>query len=299
MTAPSWFWILFVVLAATGQTGRNMVQRKLTAALGAMGATNVRFLWGAPFAVAFLIAVHLIDHEALPHPQTPFWFWIVAGSLGQIFGTALMLMTMEQRSFVVATAYIKTEPVFVALFGLLFLADPITLPMLAAILIATAGVIVISFKAGADYADMRTAMLGTGSGLAFAIAAIGFRGAILSLQIPDYVLSATYTLATGLIIQAVVLTLWLALRDWNALVAMMRLWRPSLLGGFLGALASEFWFLAFALTSAANVRTLGLIDVIFAQAVSRFVFRHHTTRREYAGIAILLAGAILLVIVHR
>ncbi|HSC61198.1 MAG TPA: DMT family transporter [Rhizomicrobium sp.] len=299
MTAPSWFWILFVVLAATGQTGRNMVQRKLTAALGAMGATNVRFLWGAPFAVAFLIAVHLIDHEALPHPQTPFWFWIVAGSLAQIFGTALMLMTMEQRSFVVATAYIKTEPVFVALFGLLFLADPITLPMLAAILIATAGVIVISFKAGADYADMRTAMLGTGSGLAFAIAAIGFRGAILSLQIPDYVLSATYTLATGLIIQAVVLTLWLALRDWNALVAMMRLWRPSLLGGFLGALASEFWFLAFALTSAANVRTLGLIDVIFAQAVSRFVFRHHTTRREYAGIAILLAGAILLVIVHR
>lgn len=299
MTAPSWFWILFVVLAATGQTGRNMVQRKLAAALGAMGATNVRFLWGAPFAVAFLIAVHLIDHEALPHPQTPFWFWIVAGSLAQIFGTALMLMTMEQRSFVVATAYIKTEPVFVALFGLLFLADPITLPMLAAILIATAGVIVISFKAGADYADMRTAMLGTGSGLAFAIAAIGFRGAILSLQIPDYVLSATYTLATGLIIQAVVLTLWLALRDWNALVAMMRLWRPSLLGGFLGALASEFWFLAFALTSAANVRTLGLIDVIFAQAVSRFVFRHHTTRREYAGIAILLAGAILLVIVHR
>lgn len=299
MTAPSWFWILFVVLAATGQTGRNMVQRKLTAALGAMGATNVRFLWGAPFAVAFLLAVHLIDHEALPHPQTPFWFWIIAGSLGQIFGTALMLMTMEQRSFVVATAYIKTEPVFVALFGLLFLADPITLPMLAAILIATAGVIVISFKAGADYADMRTAMLGTGSGLAFAIAAIGFRGAILSLQIPDYVLSATYTLATGLIIQAVVLTLWLALRDWNALVAMMRLWRPSLLGGFLGALASEFWFLAFALTSAANVRTLGLIDVIFAQAVSRFVFRHHTTRREYAGIAILLAGAILLVIVHR
>ncbi|HEX7725108.1 MAG TPA: DMT family transporter, partial [Rhizomicrobium sp.] len=297
MTAPSWFWILFVVLAATGQTGRNMVQRKLTAALGAMGATNVRFLWGAPFAVAFLIAVHLIDHEALPHPQTPFWFWIIAGSLGQIFGTALMLMTMEQRSFVVATAYIKTEPVFVALFGLLFLADPITLPMLAAILIATAGVIVISFKAGADYADMRTAMLGTGSGLAFAIAAIGFRGAILSLQIPDYVLSATYTLATGLIIQAVVLTLWLALRDWNALVAMMRMWRPSLLGGFLGALASEFWFLAFALTSAANVRTLGLIDVIFAQAVSRFVFRHYTTRREYAGIAILLAGAILLVIV--
>lgn len=296
---PAWFWIVFVMFAATGQTGRNMVQRKLTAALGAVGATNVRFLWGAPFAIVFLIAVHLIDHEALPHPQPAFWLWIFAGALGQIFGTALMLMTMQQRSFVVATAYIKTEPVFVALFGLLLLADPITLPMLAAILIATAGVIVISFNVDADYADMRTALLGTGSGLAFAIAAIGFRGAILSLHVPDFVLSATYTLAIGLIIQAVLLTLWLALWDWRALMAMMRLWRPSLLGGFLGALASEFWFLAFALTSAANVRTLGLIDVIFAQAVSRFIFKHHTTPREYVGIAILLAGAILLVVVHR
>jgi uncharacterized membrane protein len=72
-----------------------------------------------------------------------------------------------------------------------------------------------------------------------------------------------------------------------------------LLGGFLGALASEFWFLGFALTSAANVRTLGLIDVIFAQGVSSFVHHHHVTRREYTGIAILLAGAILLVVVHR
>lgn len=299
MTAPSWYWIAFVIFAAAGQTGRNMVQRELMAPLGAWGATNVRFLWGAPFAILFLLGVHLVQHQALPHSQPAFWFWVAAGSLGQIFGTALMLMTMELRSFVVATAYIKTEPVFVALFGLFFLADPITVPMFAAVLIATAGVIVMSFKPGADYANTRAALVGTGSGLAFAIAAIGFRGAILSLHMADYVMAAIFTLASGLIIQAVLLTGWLAFHDMGSLKATMRLWRPSLLGGFLGALASGFWFLAFALTSAANVRTLGLIDVIFAQGVSRFIFKHRTTPREYLGIAILLAGAILLVLVHR
>ena len=67
----------------------------------------------------------------------------------------------------------------------------------------------------------------------------------------------------------------------------------------MGALASELWFLAFALATAASVRTLGLVDVIFAQAVSRFVFKHHTTPREFAGIGLLLAGAILLVLVQR
>jgi len=299
MTAPGWFWIVFTVFAAALQTGRNAMQRELTATLGAVGATHVRFLFGTPFAILFLLAVLVANHASLPHPPIDFWLWIVAGALAQILGTALMLMTMEQRSFVVATAYIKTEPVFVALFGLLFLADPITLPMFAAILIATAGVIVISFSAKANYADLHTAMLGLGSGLAFAIAAIGFRGAILSLALPGYVVPATFTLAVGLVIQTITLSLWLAARDPGTLSAMMRLWRPSLSAGFLGALASEFWFLAFALTSAANVRTLGLIDVVFAQGVSRFVFRHHTTRREYAGIAILLAGAILLVVVHR
>ena len=295
---PGWLWIAFTIFAAAAQTGRNAMQRELTAALGAVGATHVRFLFGTPFAVLFLIVVLAANHASLPHPGTDFWLWIITGALAQIVGTALMLMTMEQRSFVVATAYIKTEPVFVALFGLLFLADPITLPMFAAILIATAGVIVISFSAKANYGDIHTALLGLGSGLAFAVAAIGFRGAILSLALPGYVVPATVTLAVGLVIQTIVLTLWLAVRAPRTLAAMVRLWRPSISAGFLGALASEFWFLAFALTSAANVRTLGLIDVIFAQGVSRFVFRHHTTPREYAGIVILLAGAILLVVAH-
>ncbi|HSM94817.1 MAG TPA: DMT family transporter [Rhizomicrobium sp.] len=295
---PAWLWIAFTIFAAAAQTGRNAMQRDLTAALGAVGATHVRFLFGTPFAILFLLGVLAANHASLPHPGRDFWLWIVSGALAQIVGTALMLMTMEQRSFVVATAYIKTEPVFVALFGLLFLADPITLPMFAAILIATAGVIVISFSAKANYGDIHTALLGLGSGLAFAIAAIGFRGAILSLALPGYVVPATVTLTVGLVVQTIVLTLWLAIRNPQTLAAMMRLWRPSASAGFLGALASEFWFLAFALTSAANVRTLGLIDVIFAQGVSRFVFRHHTAPREYAGIAILLAGAILLVVVH-
>ena len=37
-----------------------------------------------------------------------------------------MLSAMGERSFVVAYAYIKTEPVQVALFGLIFLGDKVT-----------------------------------------------------------------------------------------------------------------------------------------------------------------------------
>jgi uncharacterized membrane protein len=133
----------------------------------------------------------------------------------------------------------------------------------------------------------------------FAISAIGYRGAILSLHLPGYVLGATFTLAVGLVIQAAVLSAYLALRDLKVLRAIVRLWRPSLFAGFMGAAASEFWFLAFALASAASVRTLGLVDVLFAQGVSHLVFRQKTTVREAMGIVLLVAGAVLLVYAHR
>ena len=295
---PSWLWAVFTVLAAAGQTVRNTMQRKLTVDLGAAGATQVRFLFGFPFALAFLAGIVLQSHQPIPATSFTFWFSDFAGSIAQIFGTALMLLLMEQRSFVVATAYIKTEPVFVAVFGLVFLGDILTPGMMIAIAICMVGVMILSVDPKSGIGSRREAVLGLASGAFFGISAIGYRGAILSLHEADYIMAATFTLTLGLMMQAIMLSLWLAIRSPRVLRALMRLWKPSLLAGFMGALASEFWFLAFALVSAASVRTLGLVDVIFAQGVSRFVFRHHTTPREYLGIAILLAGAILLVVVH-
>ena len=89
--------------------------------------------------------------------------------------------------------------------------------------------------------------------------------------------------------------LWLLAFRRGTLRAIFALWKPSLLAGFAGAAASEFWFLAFALATAASVRTLALVEVVFAQAVSKFVFKQKTTLPEAVGIALLVAGAGLIV----
>jgi uncharacterized membrane protein len=91
---------------------------------------------------------------------------------------------------------------------------------------------------------------------------------------------------------------WLLLFKRDTLKALLGLWKPSLVAGFTGAAASQFWFLAFALATAASVRTLALVEVLFAQGVSRFVFKQKTTTREVVGIILLLAGAILIVWAH-
>jgi len=295
----NFLWVVFTVVAAAGQTARNAMQRELTASLGAVGATHVRFLFGFPFALAFLAAVSIFTHSKLPHPPALFWLWVVSGALTQIGGTALMLLTMTERSFVVTVAYLKTEPLFVAVLGLLFLHDPLTPGMIAAIVIATAGVVLISLRSGTEVSGgMRPALFGLASGGLFAISAIGYRGGILALHLPGYLMPATFTLAVGLVVQAVVLTIYLAATKPSVLSSIFRLWRPSLFAGFTGAAASEFWFLAFALATAASVRTLGLIDVLFAQMVSHMLFKQKTTLREAGGIVLLVSGAVLLVYSH-
>jgi len=178
-------WAVFTLIAAAAQTARNAMQCELTATLGMVGATHVRFLFGFPFALLFLAGVLIATGEALPKPPNVFWPWVIAGAFTQIAATATMLSVMGQRSFVVAYAYIKTEPVHVALFGLIFLGDRITPLSAVAILLATAGVIVISLKGGIDERPtVRSTVIGLVSGALFGLSAIGYRGAILSLQLP-------------------------------------------------------------------------------------------------------------------
>jgi drug/metabolite transporter (DMT)-like permease len=110
----------------------------------------------------------VLTATGLPLPQVPpvFWPWVLLGAGAQILATALMLATMNDRSFVVTIAYIKTEAVQAALFGLAFLGDRLTMGMAAAILVATAGVVVMSLKGrGVAEGGLRPVLLGLAASL--------------------------------------------------------------------------------------------------------------------------------------
>jgi drug/metabolite transporter (DMT)-like permease len=293
-----WLWAVFTIIAAFAQTLRNAMQRELTGSLGTVGATHVRFLFGFPFALVFIAGLLLATGTPLPRPSVAFWPWVIGGAFAQIAATALMLAAMGERSFVVTIAYIKTEPVQVAVFGLIFLGDAVTWPMMTAIVVATAGVVIMSTKPGGMVGGIKPTLLGLAAGSMFALSAIGFRGAILTLDLPNYVMAATFTLVIGLAMQTVTLSLYLLVRSPSVLRAIVHAWRPSLLAGFLGALASQFWFLAFALATAASVRTLALVEVLFAQLIARFAFGQRTSTREALGMVLVVAGVALLIWAH-
>jgi drug/metabolite transporter (DMT)-like permease len=290
-------WIPVTICAAAAQTMRNAMQRHLTAALGTVGATQVRFLYGLPFAVLFLLVVLAATGEPLPVTNAKSWAFTVLGALTQILATGLMLAVMKQSAFAVTTAYTKTEPVQVALFGLAVLGDPLTWAGGLGCLIATAGVAVMSWKPGAMVKPgqtrwdlLRPAALGILAGAAFAVASVGYRGGILALGDGSFLMRATFTLVAGLVIQCGALIAWMLVFDRPAFLNSLKAWRQSLFAGFMGAFASQCWFIGFALTTAANVRTLGLIEVLFAQGITALVLRQSTGRREVAGMVLVVAG---------
>ena len=280
-------WIATTLIAAIAQTGRNAAQAGLTAKIGTAGATAVRFIFGLPFALIALAIAGAMT--TLPMPGGASLGWATLGAVAQMLATGFLLLAMQGRGFGVATALSKTEPATLALIGAVLLAEPLGWARMGAIIMAVAGVLLVS---GTDWsrAGLRGAVQGIVAGALFGLSAIGFRGAILALPEGDFFVRALTALAISLSIQTVLALIWLTLFDRAALRGIAREWRGSLAAGALGAFASLCWFSGFALTSAANVRTLALIEVPLAQMISGRVFRQGASARQWAGMGLIVLG---------
>lgn len=292
-------WIAATLAAAAAQTGRNLAQAGLTARLGTLGATQVRFVYGLPFALAFLALAAWTAGRAPPVPSWSALWPLALGGVAQIGATALMLATMARRGFAVSTAWLKTEPVLIALASLA-LGEALNLREGAGIVIATAGVI-LSGRAGAAQGPgpglgLGPVLTGIAAAAAFGISAIAFRAGILALSEPDPFLAAMTGLAIALTVQVTLLALWLGVFRPGALTATLGEWHRSVAAGFLGAFASSMWFLAFALATAAAVRTLGLVDVLFAALLARALHGERPPPRALVGMGVIVLGVGLLLV---
>ena len=295
----AYLWMIATLIASAAQTARNAMQQSLTATIGTIGATQVRFLYGFPFALMFLFGTSWVTGVAVPPINKMTFAFGVSGAIMQIIGTILML-AMRLRSFAVATAYLKTEPVLVAIAGALVLEEHLDLYAWLAIVVATIGVVVLTWKPqeGDLGSAWKPALFGIGAGGCFALAAVLFRGGILWLEPAPFYLMASTMLAWSLGIQSFLLMVGMLVFDRPALVNSMKAWRQSLFAGFMGAFASQFWFIGFSLTSAANVRTLALVEVVMAQGVSRGLFKQKTSLRELSGMALVVGGVATLLLLH-
>lgn len=297
----SWAWIPIVIGAAFMQTIRNAAQRSLITELGTLAATLVRFLYGLPFALVWLLLVLGLSGAGAkdgPDFSIAYLAWLAGGAVSQLAATALLLLAMTQRNFIVGVTFSKTEVLQVGVFGVVALQELPTVGGAIAMLVATLGVVLLSLPRapGTALAHWRgnAAWFGLASGSCFALASIGYRGA--ALQWPG--VSAWLVGAIGVllaqVLQTVLLGGWIWLRQPGTMAAIGRAWRLSSVAGMMGAMASIGWMTATALRPAVDVRTLGLVEVLFSYLVSRRLFREQISRKERVGLLLVGAGVLVM-----
>ena len=296
-------WIPITVAAAFLQNLRSALQKHLKGRLTTMGATYVRFLYAAPFALAYMAGLHLLGGAALPEPNAAFMAYVVLGGLSQILFTFLLLWLFSFRNFAAGTTFSKTEVVQIAVLGFLVLGDTLSLAGGAAILLAAVGVLLLSAaQTNVSVATLVTSLgekstlIGLASGAFLGASVVFFRGASLSLGYDGFAMAAAFTLAVAVVFQTVIMGLWLAWKEPATLKAVVVEWRWSLAVGIAGMLASVGWFTAFTLENASYVRAVGQIELIFTFVASIFFFREKTNGKEVAGILLVAAGILMLIL---
>lgn len=290
-------WIPITLAAALMQTLRTTFQKVLAVNLSANASTLARYLYGLPVALAYMAVVLSLNGAEGLHFGARFWINGLVGGVAQIGATSLLIMALTQRSYAVGTALSKTETVQAAILGVVILGERLSLGGIAALAISATGVMAMSAP-GALWSLRfdRAAVYGLASGTLFAFTAIGIRGANLALG-AGFVTSAAVTLGLMVTFQTVSLGVFLAWAEPLQLRALLRAWKPSLAVGMFSALGSIGWFTGMALEKAAYVRTLGQVELVFTVLISRFYFRETLKPRELAGMALIVVGIVILVLV--
>jgi len=296
-------WVPVTIGAAFLQNVRSALQKYLKGRLSTTGATFVRFGFGMPIAIAYVLILHYPIGLPWPEPNLEFVLYVVLGGLTQILATFLLVHLFGFRNFAVGTAYSKTEAIQAAIFGFVILADPLSLGAGIAIVIGFAGVVLISvahtaLTTGALIAATfsRTAAIGLLSGAMFGISAVGYRGGSLALGGGEesFMMQAGYTLMWATIFQTVVMLAYMRWMEPGQTTAVLKAWKPASLVGLAGVLGSVCWFTAMTIQSAAYVRSLGQVELIFTFASSYFIFKERPNKTETVGVVLIALGIVVL-----
>ena len=296
-------WIPLTIAAAFFQNIRSAMQKHLKGKLSTLGASYVRFVYAWPIALIYLFAVIVIEGQPLPGFNSSFLLYALFGGICQIMFTIFLLWLFSFHNFAVGTTFSKLETVMVAIFGLLLLGDKLTPAIVVAIAISTVGLVVLSAgQAKLNVSNLISGLwrLPTLIGLACAawlgMSVVLFRAASLSLNLDSFMVAAAFTLLIVLIMQIAIMTVLIGLREPTQLSRVMTHWRPAMLVGISGGLASIGWFSAFTLQNATYVRALGQIELIFTFVVTLLFFREKVARAEIAGILLIIAAIIIILL---
>ena len=296
-------WIIATLCAASFQTIRFTLQKILADGnLSPLGATYSRFIFAAPWIVLFSLIFLLLTNVSIPDLESQFLLFAVGGGLAQILATVCVILVFKSRNFAVGITLKKTEVILTALVGLILISEGVSTISMFLICVGGAGVFFLSKKVSSvDRSNFsilnKSAVYGLLSGLLFAISAVCYRSATLSVVSDLVYLRAGFTLLIVILSQSFVMTIWLALFEPGQIKLV---WLERKKGFWVGVTSlggSFFWFTAFTLQNAAYVKAVGQIELIFSLLITTLFFKERILNREILGMLLIGISALGLILI--
>ena len=303
-----YIWIIAAIFAAACQTARSAFQKNMITRLGDYGAAYIRFCYALPFtSIIWLVWVNIPGNSI---PTLSFYSIVLCflGSIFQILFTYVLMRVFSHKSFAAGIAFSKTEVILIAFLEVIILNVFFSFPLMIGITLGVLSVLFLSYARKAksiletiklllNSVSSLGTLIGLLSGLLLAASVVTFRMSIISIDGPllDRSLFISFI---AIIFQTILVGLYLFLFKKDQLHAVIKFWRPSLPAGLCGTGATFGWFVAFGLTTAAEVRAVGQIELIFSILISIIFFREKIRKTELFGI-ILLGISILIIIFQK
>lgn len=294
-------WVFITIFAATMQTTRTSLQKSLTQNLSAEAITWVRYSFGLPVVIIYIIILNAAGLD-IPAINWPFAIYCVAAGVFQIIATILLVSLFSHRNFAVSTAYAKTEAIQAAIIGSVLFGEYVNFFGSIAIAIGVLGVILISisensitWKSLLFSIRQRSTLIGIACGGTFALDALLIREAILVLDNESSIMNAAFTLISLSTINLFLLGSWIIYKDLSTFKKIKLFWKTSALVGLTSAIGSIGWFTGFALTQVAYVKTVGQIELLFSILVTQKIFKEGINKIELTAILAVTSSILLLI----
>ena len=296
-------WIIATLCAATFQTIRFTLQKILADGnLSPLGATYSRFIFAAPFIVLFGFIFLVVADVSIPEVESKFLLFAVGGGLAQILATVCVILVFKSRNFAVGITLKKTEVILTAFVGVILIGEGVSTISMSLICLGGLGVYFLSKKVseiGQPNLSLlnKSAVYGLSSGLLFAISAVCYRSATLSVASDIVYLRSGFTLLIVILSQSFVMTIWLAVFDPGQMKLVWQERKKGIWVGITSLGGSFFWFTAFTLQNAAYVKAVGQIELIFSLLISTLFFKDRISIREILGMLLIGFSALGLILV--
>jgi len=290
-------WIVFTVMAALMQAVRTAGQKQLANSVSAMSSTLIRYVFGLPFAVAYLFYVcdaqtSNLFTQALSGPR--FLIYASLAGVAQIVATFLLIRAFSYRNFTVGTSFAKTEAVQTAVLGMLIFGSNLSLTGWLAVALGFIGVLIVSIPTALQKWEPAAVAFGTLSGTAFSVTSLSLREASLSLELP-VLQSAAITLVYMVSLQSCLCLAYTRIREPAQFAAIWQRLPLSMFVGVTSAAGSVGWFTAMTYQNPALVKSLGQVEFIFTLCLTTLFFKEKVTLRELCGVAAIIGSVVLIV----